>query len=369
MSKTILITGGGTGGHISPGVAIYERAMEMNNLSPLFLASFKDRRFSSLNDVEVSRLLFYSPPALTKNPFKLPFFIVKFLRAIFVAKRILKKKNVAAIVGMGGYVSAPALFAAKMKKIPIFLCEQNSVPGKVTLKFEKNAEKIFGTFPESIQFFKNESAYQCVGNPIRHRVLRKISKREARKLFHLGHCSKVILVIGGSQGALRLNELIYGLKKTYPQDFKSVGVIWSTGESLYEEFRDKIQNELGAGSIYLSPFLKDVGEAYMACDLAISRSGSGVMMELASLGIPSVLIPFPHAAADHQNKNADSFVDAGAAIKISDEYALPERAGELILGLLNDDSKLAEMSRKAKILGKANAAEDIINQIDQFFKK
>ncbi len=369
MSKTVLIIGGGTGGHISPGVAIYEKAMEMNNLNPVFLTGRRDLRFSSLKDIESTRLFVYNPPTMTKNPFKLPFFVLNFFRAVHAARRIIRRNSVAAVVGMGGYVSAPALMAAKMKKIPIFLCEQNTVPGKVTVRFEKFSEKIYGTFPETRNYLKPESVYECVGNPIRHSVSAKTGKTESKKAFHMEHCDRVILVIGGSQGALKLNELMFDLKKNYPEEFKGIGVIWSTGESTYDRFKEKCQNELEAGSIYLSPFLQNVGKAYSACDLAISRSGAGVMMELASGGIPSVLIPYPFAALDHQSKNADSFVNAGAAVKISDADATAAKAGPVIFDLLRNAKKLKEMSARARSVARTDAADVIVNQIDQFFKK
>jgi len=369
MSKTIMIIGGGTGGHISPGVAIYEKAMEMNNLNPIFLTGKRDLRFSSLEDIDSSRLFIYNPPTITKNPFKFPFFVLKFLRALGAAKKIIKRNNVSAVIGMGGYVSAPALMAAKKRKVPIFLCEQNSVPGKVTMRFEKFAEKVFGTFPETVNFLKEETEYETVGNPIRNRVVANHSRSQSRKEFHMDHCDKVILVIGGSQGALRLNELMFNLKKNYPGEFNNVGVIWSTGEGTYDEFRKRTQGELEAGSIFLSPFLQNVGKAYKACDLAISRSGAGVMMELAAAGVPSILVPYPYAALDHQNTNADSFVNAGAAVKIPDADATAEKAGRAIFNLLHNDKKLKEMSKNALAAAKLDAADIIVKQIDQFFKK
>ncbi len=366
MSKCILIVGGGTGGHISPGIAIYEKFRENGNTIPLFLTGKSDLKFDSVKDVDEENLLTYSAPAITKNPLKLIFFVVRFSGSVIKAMRIMKKRDVSAVVGMGGYVSAPALVAARIVKVPIFLCEQNTVPGKVTLSFEKYCEKIFGTFPESISYLQTREKYVHSGNPMRNNVLAQISKDEAKKAFHMEHCEKVILLIGGSQGALQLNELMFGLKKKYPGEFKNVGIIWSTGEYSFETYNKKTQNELEAGSIYLSPYIRRVGRAYRACDIAISRSGAGVMMELAAAGVPSILIPYPFAAMDHQNKNADSFVSVGAAIKIVDSDAVPEKVGDILFDLLGSPRKLSSMSRGALSAAMTDAADTIVSKIDQF---
>ncbi|HOQ11259.1 MAG: UDP-N-acetylglucosamine--N-acetylmuramyl-(pentapeptide) pyrophosphoryl-undecaprenol N-acetylglucosamine transferase [Spirochaetes bacterium ADurb.Bin218] len=363
MSKNILIVGGGTGGHISPGIALYEKMSEDGSLNPIFLTGSNDMRFASFGDIDPDRLFTYEPPALTTNILKLPLFSVKFFKAMLKAMSILRKNRIDAVVGMGGYASAPALVAAKIKKIPIFLCEQNSVPGKVTVKMEVHAVKIFATFDESRKYLMSPSKFILAGNPIRNNILVDIPKEEAKKNFHLSHCQKIILVIGGSQGALRLNELVLGLKKKYHKDFKNIGVIWSTGDFSYEEYKERAKNEIDAGSVYISPYIKKVGRAYRACDLCISRSGSGVMMELAAAGVPSILIPYPYAADNHQEKNADAFVEAGAAVKISDKEATPENVAPVLFELLNNKSKLKNMSDCARRVAKPDAAEIIVRSI------
>jgi UDP-N-acetylglucosamine--N-acetylmuramyl-(pentapeptide) pyrophosphoryl-undecaprenol N-acetylglucosamine transferase len=365
MSKNILIIGGGTGGHISPGIALYEKLGEEGNLSPLFLTGKNDLRFGSFTDIDSGKLFTYNAPSLTVNPFKIPMFFFRFAGAVLKTVRIIKKNNVSAVVGMGGYVSAPALLAAGFCKVPIFLCEQNTVPGKVTLKFEKKCEKIFGTFPDSISYLKMPEKYVHCGNPIRNNVLVQTPKGEAKKAFHLEHCDKIILIIGGSQGAVKLNNLVLGLKKAYPREFKNIGIIWSTGDYSFDEYKQKSQDGVEAGSIYISPYIKRVGKAYRACDISISRSGAGVMMELAAAGVPSILIPYPHAAMDHQSKNADSFASAGAAVKISDDDAVAEKVAPILFDLLNNPRKLKAMSDSAKQASKTDAADVIVKSIKE----
>ena len=365
MSKNIMIIGGGTGGHISPGIAIYEKLSVDSGTNPFFLTVKDDMKLGTFNDIGSEKLFTYKAPALTKNPLKMPLFVIRFIGSILKAIRVIKKNDISAVIGMGGYTSAPALIAAKLLKTPIFLCEQNSVPGKVTIMFEKYCEMIFGTFPDAVTYFKMPEKYLHCGNPIRDNVLVETPKGEAKKFFNLEHCDKIILVIGGSQGALKLNQLVLGLKKKYPREFKNIGIIWSTGEYSYEEFKHKSQNEIDAGSIFLSPYIKKVGKAYRACDIAISRSGAGVMMELAAAGVPSILIPYPHAAMDHQSKNADSFVSAGAAVVIKDHDAKAEKVGPVLFDLLNNPRKLKTMSDCAKSVSKIEAEDIIVNKIKE----
>jgi len=363
MSKNILIIGGGTGGHISPGIALYEKISEDGTMNPFFLCGKNDMRFSSLADLEPGTVHSYNAPSLTKNPIKLPAFLLNFARAVLKAVRIINKNRIDAVIGMGGYVSAPALIAAKIKKVPIFLCEQNSVPGKVTIKMEKYCSKVFETFEESRKYLNMPKKFVLAGNPIRNNILVEVSKEEAKKSFHLSHCEKVIFVVGGSQGAVRLNELILGLKREYHREFKNIGVIWSTGDFSFEDYKERAHREVDGGSLYISPYIKKVGKAYRACDICISRSGSGVMMELAAAGVPSILIPYPYAADNHQEKNADAFVDAGAAVKISDADATPDKVAPILFELLGNKKKLKEMSLCASKIAKVDAADIIVGHI------
>jgi len=365
--KKILIIGGGTGGHLNPGIALYEE-FKAKNLGVLFLAAKQDRKFPSLREVNLSDLFFYGAPTFSRNIFKLLFFVPRFVFSILKTIKIIKHHDVGAVIGMGGYVSAPALIAAIFNKIPIFLCEQNSYPGKVTLWFEKYAERVYATFAVSIKHLKFEHKFKHVGNPLRQKVFRTESKEEARKFFNLEYNQKVILVIGGSQGALSLNQLFWAIKKKYPEEFKNIGVIWSIGSFSYDKFKSLLEKDVKQGSFYISPFIEQVGLAYKASDLALSRSGAGVMMELAVNGIPAVYIPYPYAAKDHQRKNAEAFAEAGAALKIDESEAEVDKVASLIFNLLNNKRSLFRMSEKARELAKKESAALIVEDILEFIK-
>lgn len=362
MSKTsLLIVGGGTGGHISPGIALYE-VFKDRGIAVCFLTGNNDRRFSSIADIESEDLHLYRAPSFTKNILKIPIFVLRFILSIIVAWRILKKCTVDAAISMGGYVSAPAIIAAIITGIPFYLCEQNSIPGRVTRFFSKRAKIVFTTFSKTGNYFNENVRVEHSGNPIRRRVFTDAGKEAARRHFNLGHCREVILAIGGSQGAIKINELIFGLKKKFPDEFKDVGLIWSTGEFSYDDYKMKVQDVEG-GSVFLSSFIDDIGLAYEASDIAISRAGAGVMAELAAAALPSILIPYPYAAMDHQDLNADEFVKAGAAVKIGNEDALPEKVGAELFDLLHNKMRLSQMARHAAAVAKRNAARDIAEKI------
>jgi UDP-N-acetylglucosamine--N-acetylmuramyl-(pentapeptide) pyrophosphoryl-undecaprenol N-acetylglucosamine transferase len=358
----LLIVGGGTGGHISPGIALYEVFKE-KGVDVYLLAGNNDRRFSSIADVESEDLHLYGAPSFTRNVLKMPIFVTRFILSILRALRILKKLSIDGVISMGGYVSAPAIIAAIVAGIPFYLCEQNSIPGRVTRFFSKRARIVFTTFSVARNYFSDSVRIEHAGNPIRRKVFTDVGREEARRHFNLGHCKKVILAIGGSQGALTINELIFGLKNKFPAEFKDVGLIWSTGEFSYSDYKRKIQNGAEGGSVFLSPFIDDIGLAYRASDLAISRAGAGVMMELAAAGLPSILIPYPYAAMDHQDMNADEFVRAGAAVKFSNENALPEKVGMELFDLLNNRMQLSRMARNLAAVSRRNASRDIAEKI------
>jgi len=360
----VLISGGGTGGHISPGIALYEEFKE-KGISASILTGTQDKDYPPLNDVEKKDIFYYRAPSLSKNKFFFPIFIINFLFSILKAIRIIKKLQINKVIGMGGFVSAPALVASILLKIPVYLCEQNSVPGRVTSLFSKYAENIFTTFNITKKYLKEtyETKIYLAGNPIRKNILLNIDKEGAKNFFYLKHCKKILLTIGGSQGAFKINEVLLDIKKKYSEELKDVGIIWITGEYSYKKFKEAIQDGSEKGSIYLSPFIENIGLAYKASDIALSRSGSGAIMEFAAVGLPSILIPYPYAASNHQEINADIVEKAGAAVKINDEDANPENIGSILIKLINNSTKLNKMSNKALELSMPNASENIVNKI------
>jgi UDP-N-acetylglucosamine--N-acetylmuramyl-(pentapeptide) pyrophosphoryl-undecaprenol N-acetylglucosamine transferase len=360
----LLIAGGGTGGHLIPGIALYE-AFQSRGIACAVLTGRNDLKSSALNDLKDGDVFSYGAKTLSWNIFKFLFFIISFVISFLKALFIIRNQKFSAVIGMGGYVSAPALVAGIILQVPIFLCEQNTVPGKVTLLFSGYAKNIFSTFEESAAYFKDDKKARivCAGNPIRKNVMSPASREEAKSFFNLKHSKRVILIIGGSQGALQINELFMEIKKIYQDELKDVGVIWSTGSFSYKRFAKEIQESRWGGSIFMSPFIDKVGLAYRASDIAISRSGAGVIMELAAAGIPSILIPYPFAADNHQETNADVFHKAGAGVKFTGDDASPENIGKKMIEILNNGVLQARMSERALTIAKINASRDIADRV------
>ncbi len=361
---SILIAGGGTGGHIFPGISLYEEFKE-KGIRSFMLVARKDINFSPLAKLDRRDIFIYGVPSFTRNLLLLPLFAIKFVAALIRAMMLIKKLKIDAVVGMGGYVSAPALAASVILKTPIYLCEQNSVPGKVTSVFASKTKRIFTTLNITKDYFKEECLLKVMqaGNPIRKIILTNAGREESKRFFHLAHCKKVILVIGGSQGALQINELFLEARKIYSNELKDTGIIWITGDFSYKKFKENLAKTEGNGSIYLSPFIVEIGMAYKASDLAISRAGAGGIMEFAAVGLPSILIPYPNAAMDHQKKNAEVFERAGASVRIQKEDMDPERLGGIIVDLLSNPKQLSRMAERARSMGRINAARDIVESI------
>lgn len=363
MKGTIVIAGGGTGGHIAPGIAVYE-ALREREVRALYLAAFRDRRFPLLSEIDQDDLFFYRGPALKSNPLLLAGFLFGFATSLVRSLFFYKRRNTRAVIGMGGYVSAPALMAARMMKIPVYLCEQNTVPGRVTRLFEKNARRIYATFEESREYLKkDDSDIIIAGNPLRRRIRREVNRREARQRFNMSHVKTVVLVIGGSQGAVGVNELVLELKRNFPGRFREVGFIWITGSFSYERFREEVQKDLRAGSIYLAPFIEDMAAAYSAADLAISRSGAGVMAELAAAGLPSILVPLPGSAGNHQELNARSFERKGAAVMVRQDPAVTGNVAQALFSLIGNARRRKEMARRILECARPEAGQVIAGDL------
>ncbi len=359
MKGTIVIAGGGTGGHIAPGIAVYE-ALREKEVRVFYIAAFRDRRFPLLSEIERDDLYFYRGPALKKNPLLLAGFIFGFATSLVRSLFFFKRRNTRAVIGMGGYVSVPALLAARMMKIPVYLCEQNTVPGRVTRLFEKSARRIYATFEESREYLKTEERDIIIaGNPLRRRIRKEVNRRAARQHFNMSHVKTVVLVIGGSQGAVGVNELVVELKRNYPGRFREVGFIWITGTFSYERFREEAQKDMRAGSIYLAPFVEEMAAAYSAADLAISRSGAGVMAELAAAGLPSILVPLPGSAGNHQELNAQSFERKGAAVMVRQDQAVAGNVAQALFSLIGNERRRKEMAGRIRECARPDAGQAI----------
>ena len=359
----IVISGGGTGGHIYPAIAIAKKILEKNKDSKILFVGAKGRMemekipeegFSiiGLDVVGIQRSL--SLKSIFKN-LKFPFFLLKSLNN---AKKILEDFKPDVVVGVGGYASGPTLRMAHSLNIPTLIQEQNSYAGLTNKWLSKKANKICVAYENMSRFF-DQSKLILTGNPVRKDLENLNSKvDEAKKYFNVLKSEKVILVLGGSLGAKSINEGI--IKSISILNDQPVKLIWQVGKRYFNKINDQL-TQINMINIHPLPFIKRMDLAYAVSDIVISRAGALSISELTLAGIPSILVPSPNVSEDHQTKNAMSLVSKSAAILVKDDQT--EKLLSVALELLKNIEKLTQISKNAKNLGKPNATNDIVSEI------
>ena len=359
----IVISGGGTGGHIYPAIAIAKKILEKNKDSKILFVGAKGRMemekipeegFSiiGLDVVGIQRSL--SLKSIFKN-LKFPFLLLKSLKN---AKKILEDFKPDVVVGVGGYASGPTLRMAHSLNIPTLIQEQNSYAGLTNKWLSKKANKICVAYENMNQFF-DESKLILTGNPVRKDIENLNSKvDEAKKYFNVLKSEKVILVLGGSLGAMSINEGI--IKSISILNDQPVKLIWQVGKRYFNKINDQL-TQINMKNIHPLPFIKRMDLAYSVSDIVISRAGALSISELTLAGIPSILVPSPNVSEDHQTKNAMSLVSKSAAILVKDDQT--EKLLSVAIELLKNKEQLTQISKNAKNLGKPNATNDIVSEI------
>ncbi|MBY0246004.1 MAG: undecaprenyldiphospho-muramoylpentapeptide beta-N-acetylglucosaminyltransferase [Sphingobacteriaceae bacterium] len=360
MAIKIIISGGGTGGHIFPAISIANALKQLQpNCEILFVGA---EGKMEMEKVPAAGYKIVGLPisglqrgSIFKN-LGLPF---KILISVYKAFKLLSTFKPAVVVGVGGYASAPLLYAASIKKIPYLIQEQNSYAG-ITNKFlGKNASKICVAFDGMDKFFPSEKILKT-GNPIRKQVVEIEGKRVAAlQFFKLSENKKTILITGGSLGAGTLNRSVeQSLAKLIEAD---VQIVWQTGKSYY----NGVINRLGENyhpNICIVEFLTQMDFAYAAADVIISRAGAGTIAELCLLKKPVVLVPSPNVAEDHQTKNANELVKNNAAILVEDMNAETELISRT-LALLNENSICEKLSQNIALMALVDADKVIANEV------
>lgn len=359
----ILISGGGTGGHIFPALSIADEVKKKLDAEILFVGA--------LGRMEMTRVLEagYQIKGLPvvgidrKRPWKNFSVLFKLLSSIRQSKKILNDFKPQIVVGVGGYASGPVLKAAQKAGIPTLLQEQNSYAGVTNKLLAKKADCICVAYDGMEKFFPRESIVKT-GNPIRRKLLDKSkSRKEALESFGLSPDKKTLLVVGGSLGALTINESIEnGIKDLAG---KGIQVIWQTGKNFGD--RGPVAAK-GLKGVVVTPFITDMASAYRAADLVVSRAGAASISELQALGKAVILVPSPNVAEDHQTHNAMALVDRNAAMIIKDSEAREKLVKE-ILNLICDPATLQTMERNISEMGITDSDERIGKEIQKILKR
>jgi len=362
----IIISGGGTGGHIFPAVAIANALKKLNPATEILFVGANGRMEMEKVPAAGYRIIGLDIQGIQrKSLWKNLLFPIKLLASLNQAGRVIKNFKPDAAVGVGGYASGPLLYAASGKGIPTLIQEQNSYAGITNKWLSKKAKKICVAFDGMDKFFPADKIVKT-GNPVRKPSVDIAGKREeALREFKLSPNKRVILVTGGSLGARTLNQsLMAGLDKLIAAD---VQLIWQTGKVYYAGVMEKL-GENYHPNIRIVEFLNRMDLAYAAADIIISRAGAGTIAELCIVGKPVILVPSPNVAEDHQTKNALALVQTNAAVFVTDA----EAGATLVpkgLSLLNDQAQQEMLGNNIKKLALPNADEVIAQHVIDIIKE
>ncbi len=359
MSKNerlkILISAGGTGGHLFPAIAIAEEIKEQFNDAEIFFMGTKKRMESEILPMLGYK---YAGTSVIGLPRKLSFKLIVFLVSLFIAfiqsiiKLIPFKPKIS--IGTGSYISVPPLLAAKLLGSKIFLVESNSFPGFATKFLVPFSSEIYLSFEKTKEYFKKDYNFVVTGTPVRKNLYER-NREAAAKYFGLSPEVKTILVLGGSLGAQSLNEKIFQIYLKLAQNYQ---LIWQTGKTHYHQYKDLPRSE----RVVILPFIERMDYAYSMCDLLVSRSGASTISEIISQGIPAVLIPSPNVTENHQYYNARTLFEKDAAEILFDEE-LADVLYDKIVSLLVNEERLKSLSENAKSLFQADASKVIVERI------
>lgn len=359
----VIISGGGTGGHIFPAVSIANAVKEQHpNAEILFVGA--EGRMEMQRVPEAGYKIIGLPVAGfdRKHLLKNISVLIKLAKSQWKARAIIKEFKPDVAVGVGGYASGPTLKAAGMMGVPTLIQEQNSYAGVTNKLLAKKAHKICVAYDGMDKFFPSEKIIMT-GNPVRQALLNnKVSKEDALASFGLDSRKKTILILGGSLGARTINQCVMGnLDKIKTSE---VQFIWQTGKIYIDQARKAVEEAGESENLHVTDFIKDMASAYAAADLIISRAGAGSISEFCLLGKPVILIPSPNVAEDHQTKNAMALVNKLAAIYVKDASANAELIDKA-LQTVTDEKLLKELSDNISKLALPDSANIIAHEVWQ----
>ena len=360
QSINILISGGGTGGHIYPAVAIANELKVRYPEARFLFVGAKDKMEMEKVPQEGYEIIgLWISGIQRKVTIKNLLFPCKLIYSLFKAQKILRKFKPDIVIGTGGFASGPTLIMANMKKIPTLIQEQNSYPGITNKLLGKNAAVICVAYDGLERFFPKKKIIKT-GNPVRASLLtihEKNKIQEAHKLFKLKVKTTTVLVLGGSLGARKINELIEKNISFFNEH--NVQLLWQCGKLYYDEYKKYAQKE----NVQIHAFINKMDLAYAAADIIISRAGASSVSELCIVGKPSIFIPSPNVAEDHQTKNAKSIADKHGAILLKENEL--ETFPIVFETLLKDEGKQESLRQNIKELALPNATFKIINQVEK----
>ena len=361
-NKHYLVSGGGTGGHIFPALSIANEIRRRYPEAEILFVGAEGRM--EMERVPAAGYEIKGLPVCgfdRKHLLRNVKVLFKLWKSIRLAKKILKDFKPDIAIGVGGYASGPMLKAAQKKGIPTLLQEQNSYAGVTNKLLAKNAKCICVAY-EGMERFFPEDKIVLTGNPVRRNLLEcNATQEEARKAMGIDPEKATILIIGGSLGARTVNESIIGGLEKLGAAADDVQVVWQTGKFYDQQCKEALAKS-GVKNVIQMPFISNMDMAYRAADLVISRAGASSISELQLLGKPSILVPSPNVAEDHQTKNAMALVEKDAALMVKDVEA-KDNVIKLALTTVGDAAKLESLATNVKKLGLPHSADIIADEV------
>jgi len=360
-----VIACGGTGGHLFPGLAVAE-ALHARGHEVVLFVSEKEIDATALQarpEFRSEKLPSVGLPSMIISPAAVRF-VRRFWESFSHCRRFYRKFRPSVVLGMGGFTSTAPVLAARLHGLPAFVHESNAIPGRANRLAAKFATKVLLGFEEAEARFQG-AACVMTGTPVRKNLGQPMDQKAARRAFHLDPDKKTLLVMGGSQGAAGINQLLF---KTAPLLAKAdLQIIHLTGDrddrlAAANYQREEIPH-------FVSPFHHRMEEAYSAADLAISRAGASSLSELSQFSLPSILIPYPFATDDHQSANAGIYVRAGASELLTENATNADALSALISNLLSDDARRSRMATAAHRIPPASAAENVADVMEDAVKE
>lgn len=359
----VIISGGGTGGHIFPALSIADALRSRLNAEILFVGAENRMEMTRVPDAGYEIIGLPVAGFDRKHLWKNIGVLIKLFKSMRRSRKIVKEFKPDIAIGVGGYASGPTLKAAQKAGIPTLLQEQNSYAGVTNKLLGQKAERICVAYDGMEKFFPADKIVKT-GNPIRKTLLNsQKTAKEARESFGLNPDKTTLLVVGGSLGALTINEsLEKGIKQLAEN---GIQVIWQTGKNFGD--RGPLAAK-GLKGVVVTPFITDMSSAYKAADLVIGRAGAGSISELQVLGKPVILVPSPNVAEDHQTHNARALSDRGAAVLITDADAREKLVGATIM-LIKDKSELNRMSQEISKMTLLDSDTRIVDEVCKIINK
>ncbi len=356
----VIMTGGGTGGHIYPAIAIAEEIKRRHHDAEIVFAGTTHGMEKDIVPANGYELKYITVSGLNRKNLLKNFKTVKdLMKGMSESKKLMKEFKPDIVIGTGGYVCGPVVRAAASMGIRSFIHEQNAFPGLTNKLLSKKVETVFTAFEEAVPYFKTRKPAVTVGNPVR-KAFALTERNAARKALGISEDEFVILSFGGSLGAQTINDQMMDVVKRFAGK-SQIRIIFATGKRYYDKITDSAEN-IPKNITYMR-YIDDMPLYLGACDLAVTRAGALTVSEIMACGRASIMIPSPNVTANHQYYNAKSVADKNAAILIEEKDLTAGTVADTIARLIDDKSAVVSMSENAARIGRTDAAEVICDTI------